>query len=269
MTSMTLMKVRTVLTRLGGAAALAAAMLMASSCGTSRSTLTPDQVGLLTDSTLLFRDRLAVGGSGFFSFLVSQKQAVSVTYASAMVGETGPAVPTPLSLGLGQPSGADCALPTPAVLVAPALTAQIAQELEPGTYCVRVADPGSLSSSIDFAVRVVLSFGAPSRAAAGAETLSTSLAVGGASMRTVTASETGTLTLALQSLGDGASAVGVGVGIPRLSGSGCYLTQSVVTGPGAGPHLSIPVSPGTYCTGVFDTGTLTKPVTFSLRITFP
>jgi hypothetical protein len=257
------------LTRSLAAGALAAGFLAGPACSTTQTPLTPEQVGLFTDTILLFRQELQVGGSGFFSFLVSQKQAVSLTYASAMAGDTGPAVPAQLQLGLGVPSGTECVLTAPAVLVGPALTAQVVVEAEPGTYCARVADPGTLAAPLDVAVRILLSFGVAVQNAPATETVATSLAVGGTSMRTVTASATGTLTLTLQNLGEGAGPVGVGVGIPRVDGAGCYLTQSVTTGPGAGPHVSLTVSPGQYCAGVFDIGTLTKPTTYTLQIVRP
>ncbi len=250
-------------------AVAAAAVFAAAACGSSNSPLAPGQAALLTDTTLLFRNELSVGGSGFFSFVVGRPQPVSVTYASSMVGNTGPAVPTELYLGLGTPGGTECVLTEPAVQVGPALTAQIVRELPPGTYCVRVADAGGMSVPLNIGVRILLSFGVSRPTTGGTELLSSSLAVAGTSMRNFTASESGTATLSLQSLDSAVSAVGVGVGIPRANGAGCFLTQSVVVGPGGGPHISIPVSAGEYCAGVFDTGTLTRPVTFSLQIVHP
>jgi hypothetical protein len=77
------------------------------------------------------------------------------------------------------------------------------------------------------------------------------------------------MSLTLQGLGAGASQLGIGIGIPRADGSGCFLTQSVVTAVGGTPQISASVERGQYCVRVFDPGVLANPVTFALQITFP
>jgi hypothetical protein len=248
------------------AALLAASAVTA--CGSTISTPSPSSLAALTDTTMLYADKLAAGGSSFFSFATSKTQLVNINLASTMVGPTGPAAPTSLRMGLGVPSGTDCTLSEPAILVAPALTAQIAKSLPPGTYCVRVSDPGAVPDDFRFAARIVLDNEIPTRSSPATELFATSLAVGGTTARTLSASEAGVVQLSLQAL-DGASAVGIGIGIPRVDGSGCFLTQSVVVSPGAGTHLAASVARGDYCAAVFDAGTLTKPVTFALQIVRP
>lgn len=235
-------------------------------CGSSINTLTPSDVAGLSDTTLLYADTLAAGGSSFFSFAVTRQQLVNIHLASTMVGPS--AVPTSLRMGLGVPNGFDCTLSDPAIVVAPALTAQIAKSLAAGTYCVRVSDPGAVPDTFGFAVRVVLDNGIATRASPATDLFATSLAVGGTTTRSLAASQAGVVTLTLQAVA-GASSLGIGIGIPRVDGGGCFLTQSVVVPPGAGPQLAASVARGDYCVSVFDPGTLTKPVTFSLQIVRP
>ena len=218
--------------------------------------------------TLIFSGTLPTGGSSFFSFAVAESEVASVLFASTMASSNGHATPTPASLGLGIPSGTDCVLSAPAIVVAPAFTPQIARQLEKGTYCIRIEDIGSFPAPMEFAVRLVLAEGSTT-ASPGTQSFGSSLAVLGASSHAFTASQNGTVNLTLQSLGGGAGTVGLGLGIPRSDGGGCLLTQSVTASPGGAPQLSAQVSAGTYCAKVFDTGTLVRPVTFVLQIVFP
>ena len=248
-------------------ATLAAAAVGAAACGDSVAAPTPSS-GVAT-RTLLFAGTLAPGASTFYSILMEETQVFSVTIASTTLGPTGPAQPTPASIGIGIPSGTQCALMSPAVTVAPGLVAQIAVQLNPGTYCVRIADVGLFPGPMDFAIRIVIGDATASTPAGATETFSSSLAIQGASSRTFTASQGGTVRLTLQSLGAPATAIGLGIGIPRVDGGGCVLTQSVTTGPGAGPHITATVAAGIYCVRVFDTGTLPGPATFSVQIVYP
>lgn len=237
------------------------------SCGTNRP-LTPTQIPP-TDSAILFTNTLSPGGRQFFSFVVDQPRTVNLTLASTMADLAGPATPTALGFGLGTPSGTDCALTNPAILATPALTPQISIELTAGTYCVRVQDPGTLTTEMVFAIRIVILMGESIFASPGTDLFATSLAVRGATSRNVFASRAGVLTLTLQGLGAGASQIGVGIGVPRFDGSGCFLTQSIVTSAGASPQIGLSVTSGEYCVRVFDPGTLFNPVTFALQIEFP
>jgi hypothetical protein len=249
---------------------LAAAALMAwsmSACGSSRP-LGPTPV-LPTDTTILFSNTLEVGGRSFFSFIIDQRRGVHVTFASTMVDVSGSATPVSLAVGLGTPSGTDCSLTNPASTMAPGLTAQIQIELDPGTYCVRVQDPGTMSRSLTFAVRINVLAGPVGLPTPGSDIFATSLAVQGATSRSIEASQAGVIVLTLQGLGAGASQLGVGLGIPRADGSGCFLTQSLVASPGGAPQLALSVERGQYCVRVFDPGTLANPVAFQLKIDFP
>lgn len=239
-----------------------------SGCGSSRPIGGPSVVEP-TDSTLLFSDTLAVGGRTFFSFIIDQRREVHVTLASTMVDIAGPATPVPLKFGLGTPSGEDCVVTHQAGTVAPALVPQIQVELNAGTYCARLQDPGTMSSPLTFAVRIRVVAGRSALPTPGTDIFATSLAVQGATSRTIEASQAGVIVLTLQGLGAGASQLGVGLGIPRADGSSCFLTQSIQASASSTPHLAASVEAGQYCVRVFDTGTLANPVAFQLKIDFP
>lgn len=248
------------------AAALLACAL--SACGSSRPIGGPTPIEP-TDTAILFTETLSVGGRSFFSFVIDQRRALSLTLASTMASVTGPATPMPLRLSLGVPSGTDCVATEPAVTVAPALIAQIEREVEAGTYCARVEDPGTMSAPLTFAVRIVIAVGQVVRPTPGTDLYATSVAVQGATSRSVEASQAGIMRVTLQGLGAGAPQLGVGIGIPRADGSGCFLSLSVFTSPGGSPQIEVPVAAGQYCVRVFDPGTLITPVTFTLQIEFP
>ncbi len=248
-------------------AIVVAAALGAAACGDSPAA--PTAPTAIDTRTLLFSGTLAPGDSIFYSILMEHTQVLGVTIASTTLGPTGPAQPTAASIGVGVPSGTQCVLRSPAVTVTPGLVAQVAVQLDPGTYCVRIADAGFFPAPMDFAVRINIGEPASATPAGATETFASSVAIQGASSRTFTASQAGTVRLTLQSLGAPATAIGLGIGIPRIDGAGCVLSQSVTTGPGAGPHLTAAVSPGTYCVRIFDPGTLPSPATFSVQIVYP
>jgi hypothetical protein len=100
------------------------------------------------------------------------------------------------------------------------------------------------------------------------ETFSTQLFVGGSASRSFTAAKTGTATVTLVSAGTSTTKVGFGIGVPDVSGSGCLFTRSNEAAT-AGTSFSLPVDAGTYCVRVFDTGTLTSNITFSITIIRP
>ena len=99
-----------------------------------------------------------------------------------------------------------------------------------------------------------------------AENWSSTLSPGGTSSRSFTVNTAGTITVTMTSAG---STVGLGVGLPRTSGGGCRLGVSVNTGGGSTPQISTPADAGQYCVQVFDLGTLTDPISFTMTIDHP
>ena len=99
-----------------------------------------------------------------------------------------------------------------------------------------------------------------------AESWSSTLAPGGASSHSFTVTAAGTINVTMESAG---STVGLGVGLPRVTGGGCRLGVSVNTGGGSAPQITTQADAGQYCVQVFDLGTLTDPVAFTLKIDHP
>lgn len=99
-------------------------------------------------------------------------------------------------------------------------------------------------------------------------TFTSQLAVHGSTSRTFVMTTAGTVNVTMGTLGDGNLKAGIGIGV-LSTGLPCSLAQSVVTGPGAAPQLSINADAGTYCVAVWDPGTLTEDTAFSLTVNYP
>jgi hypothetical protein len=120
--------------------------LLVSACGSTSSTTTgpSTSTGLTTDT---FSGTVAVKGSDSKNFNVTLTGVVSVTLTAA---------PVPMTMSVGLPGGNGCA-PINAgatVLATPGALAQLAGEVTPGTYCVLVADPGTLTAAAAYTVTV-------------------------------------------------------------------------------------------------------------------
>jgi hypothetical protein len=100
-------------------------------------------------STDMFSSALAVGGSSISTFTVAQAGTVSVTLTS--LGVAGP-----IGLGIGTPNGAtSCVLTSSSASVVPGGSPQISATENPGSYCVEIFDPGTLTASTTFSITVI------------------------------------------------------------------------------------------------------------------
>ena len=220
-------------------------------------------------TTELFSGNLAVRGSSFYSFTTLQKSAVRLTLASLTAPTSHPALTTVVGLGIGVPSGIDCAM-TSSVNTSAGLTAQVANEMNPGTYCARIFDVGSLTAPADFAIRIEYPDTPPTSTGAKTETFASSVGIQGAASRSFTSSIGGTVTVRLENVNPTPGVVvGIGLGVPRLDGSGCSLGRSVNTGAGAAPQLTSGIDSGTYCVKIYDVGNFTSLVNFTITIVHP
>ena len=98
------------------------------------------------------------------------------------------------------------------------------------------------------------------------EIFSSVLAPRGTSSRSFTSRVAGTISVTLT---DAGATIGVGVGLPRVTGGGCRLGVAVSANGGSTPQISVPADEGQYCVQVFDLGTLTEPVPFTLKVEHP
>lgn len=118
---------------------------------TSPTTATTTTTTVPATTSEEFVGTLAVGGSSFYSFTVSQNGTVNLTLTTA--GGAGVPATVWLGLGIGTPSGEDCATTT-TVNTPPGATAQVTGTYAPGVYCAKVFDIGNLFGPVRFAVTI-------------------------------------------------------------------------------------------------------------------
>ena len=91
---------------------------------------------------------------------------------------------------------------------------------------------------------------------------------GGSASREFQVTASGPIAVTLTSTTPAGVTVGLGVGIPRSNGS-CALHAAVETAAGAAAQIAISADVGAYCAKVYDAGTLTAPVPFTISISRP
>jgi len=101
------------------------------------------------------------------------------------------------------------------------------------------------------------------------ESFSSQLAVKGTASRAFTMPSNGTATAQLSATTPGGIVLGFGFGIPRANGAGCLLSTSVDTAASGAPQLIVNADAGSYCVQVYDLGTLTDPIGFTVSIVHP
>jgi hypothetical protein len=95
------------------------------------------------------------------------------------------------------------------------------------------------------------------------------LTPGGAVSRQFGASTNGTVTAMLTNAAGPNTVVGLGIGVPTTGLAKCALSTAIQTNAGSTPQLSATVDAGNYCVVVYDIGTLTSPIDFSVTLVFP
>jgi len=105
---------------------------------------------------------------------------------------------------------------------------------------------------------------------ASSSVFSGSIVTGGTATRSFDAAVAGTATATFEFLDQGGVALQLGMGIPRVNGSGCFLSRAVTVTPGPGSSLSVPVDPGTFCVQLADTaGQVARVAAFRVTISAP
>jgi hypothetical protein len=99
-----------------------------------------------------FTGTLPVGGFRFYTFNIAANGTVNVTLNSV----TGAGVPSTVQvgLGIGQPSGIDCAATATVTAGANFAKPQQTGTFGPGTFCVRVFDVGNLFGPAAFSITI-------------------------------------------------------------------------------------------------------------------
>lgn len=103
------------------------------------------------------------------------------------------------------------------------------------------------------------------------ETFSSLLSPRGAATRTFMVPDRGPVQATLTSTTPSGLTLGLGIGVPNRGASGprCAFTVTAVVTAGASPPLSVAADAGEVCVSVFDLGTLTGQVAFSVTIVRP
>src|SRR5262245_10847386 len=91
----------------------------------------------------------------------------------------------------------------------------------------------------------------------------------GAISRSFGATTAGTVTVMLTNAAGPTTVVGLGIGVPTTGFARCALSTSIQTPSGTTPQISAPVDAGQYCVTVYDLGTLTSPIDFSVTLVYP
>jgi hypothetical protein len=138
-------------------AALLPLLLLALGCGNNTatspsSTSSTSSTSTTTPTSVTYAGTLDPGAFRFYSFNVTTAGSVTALLASVTAADTRLPIDAPLEIGVGVPSGTDCATTSTQVL-SPGLVSQMTVTLAAGTYCLRVADSGALKAPAAFAVR--------------------------------------------------------------------------------------------------------------------
>jgi hypothetical protein len=128
------------------AVALASALSVAACNPFDLSPSTPSTSGPGTDT---FNGSLSQGGSLTFTYTVATAGTVSVTLTAVT-----PATTSPLGLGMGPSSGGTCSVTNSTSAAIAGSAAQLSATANPGTYCVKVSDLGSLATTSSVTVTV-------------------------------------------------------------------------------------------------------------------
>jgi len=128
-------------------------------CGSnSSSTTSPTTSTTTVYQTEAFSGTLDPGTQQSKQFTISADGTMTVTLASLTASSNGPALTTPMGLGVGIPNADNtaCTL-TSSLVTAPSLQAQISVGVTKATatYCVGIGDQGNLTSTVTFVIKVV------------------------------------------------------------------------------------------------------------------
>jgi hypothetical protein len=100
------------------------------------------------------------------------------------------------------------------------------------------------------------------------ETYNTQVWPGGFASRTFVVTTSGTVSVTLTTATPADATLGLVVGVPQGIG-GCAPTSTVSARASSTPQIVLTADKGVYCTMVYDLGTLTDPVSFTIKIEHP
>jgi hypothetical protein len=123
-------------------------------CLFGSTTTAPTNYTIVSPVSEIFQGTLDPKGTQYYNITVGNPDPLRITLASVTDPASGAALSTKLKLGLGVTDGTTCTS-TFETTSAPSLTSQYFQVATANTYCIYVADPGTLTSTVGFAVRII------------------------------------------------------------------------------------------------------------------
>jgi hypothetical protein len=91
----------------------------------------------------------------------------------------------------------------------------------------------------------------------------------GAVSRSFGATTNGTVTVMLTNAAGPSNHVGLGIGVPTTGVARCALSTAIDAVPASTPQITANVDAGQYCVTVYDLGTLTTTIDFSVTLNYP
>jgi hypothetical protein len=224
---------------------------------TTTVTTTPDYPGWVYTGTLA-----VLGTDQSITFPVATAGSFAITFGALALPDGTP-VSYPVTFGIGLSTNSVCT-PTTTTTAVPGLVAQITGTLQSGLGCIIATDPGGLTDTGTYTVRVVVG-PITSTASAATETFTNTLEVGGTDLHTFL-TNAGTVSATLASAGvTGTFPLGLGL----YDGTACRVTTLVMVTPGDGRGPQAQGDAGEYCVRLSDPGLLTTTTSFSITIKHP
>jgi hypothetical protein len=244
------------------AAAAGAVALLAASLGCSA--LTPTTA--VTTNAQYNTFVLAPGGSAVTTVTLTSTTTVGIALVSVVSSATGNPLNPSMTLTLGAPATSTTCTATNSQNTAPGFVAQIQTSLPAGTYCVGVHDTG-LSETGAATIRINMSNGNPTNdpTPAAVDVFASTVGPSGSATHEIPIAFNGATSITLVSAGTTNS---LGLAFGAWDGSVCRFSTIVNVAPGATP-IATNVDPGNYCIKVFDIGTLTATILFTIDTLHP
>ena len=131
---------------------ISASVVITSACANPFSDLfgNPTAPSTSTSTTDTFNGTLAPNGSLVFTFSVATAGSVAVTLTAVSPATTGP-----LGLGVGPSSNGNCTIANSTSGATAGGSSQLSATENPGSYCVKVSDAGSLMATSTVTVTVM------------------------------------------------------------------------------------------------------------------
>lgn len=230
------------------------------------SSILPPSTPVQTNSQFLTAS-ISPGGSSMTTFTLASQTVVGIALVSVVDNASGHPTAPSMVLQLGTPTGSTACSATASVTVTPNLVASIQKTLSSGTYCALVQDNG-LTEPGTVTVRINTSNVAPVNVPnpTSLDVFSSSVGPLGSATHQVPIAFNGAVTVSMIAAGT-ANPLGLALGV--WDGQVCRLNTVVDTTATGAAAITTTVDPGNYCLRVFDLGTLTTAVLFTVDTTHP